>query len=572
MPVTFVDAPGILKVRTVAAGTDVDLIPPVDMIEFQQTSDSIPDDFCACCRITGRQRIVHCLLCCCVLRSMAALELHLGGKKHARKVLEKKSHIWDTANEEETTEKSKKKTSTTSKGRKMRQMAKMTLKERLMKNKKSGCPLLGLEFIEEYLSGHPADDPLYICRLAGCNNAWGYSFSMFYHLCGRQMKHNRNYLQYVCHEEDAYSLTRDMVLARSEKENIRLRWGREDRDYSAITRFIDVTKYDKIRRLSTPWEEPNRRLLGEGAADPLLSGTPSEVFEPSNKYRRRESSACHEKVDRDFVKDAEGMVEALDNNQISIEENLNAIEKGEGSAKLTGFLAEQLRQHRIILDMIHKSANAKLVPDDIKTLKEALPGLIRRTERALTKDRNPLEKIREAVAAHEGKVKDFIGSRRDDDYVEVSQQGRRLKRSVEQFAASDESALKEKNTLLELCCNLEKELEERAEDLSTILEREMEKSKEKCCSQYKEELKAFVNTLVMPYYRNSDQPRMVRIKDEKMLDQQVANISEKIFTSECKIFESSNRPWKRFSFAGINVDNVRDYVTKKMELLPPIVD
>ena len=74
---------------------------------------------------------------------------------------------------------------------------------------------IGLSFITEYRSvRRPHDRPMYSCSLRGCKSAWGDSDSMFHHLCGKQLKHQRNYLIHVTKDPLAHSMTKSELLNR----------------------------------------------------------------------------------------------------------------------------------------------------------------------------------------------------------------------------------------------------------------------------------------------------------------------------------------------------------------------
>ena len=75
--------------------------------------------------------------------------------------------------------------------------------------------MTGLKFITEYSNvKNPRDPKMYSCALQGCKSAWGDSESMFYHLCGKQLKHQRNYLMNVVKDSLAHSLTKSELLNR----------------------------------------------------------------------------------------------------------------------------------------------------------------------------------------------------------------------------------------------------------------------------------------------------------------------------------------------------------------------
>jgi hypothetical protein len=90
----YVDIKGLIELRTVY--DDPSYRDPeneeddVDMLDFQEEWDCIPENFCAKDRDYGCQRIFFCLACDCDMKSLISLESHVGGSKHAKKAIELK--------------------------------------------------------------------------------------------------------------------------------------------------------------------------------------------------------------------------------------------------------------------------------------------------------------------------------------------------------------------------------------------------------------------------------------------------------------------------------------------------
>ena len=89
----FVDMPGVIEVRTVyddhafeGSGGEDDQ--PLDMYDFQEENEHLPENFCAKDKTNGVQKIFWCLVCECDMKSFGIIESHIGGSKHQRKLVE----------------------------------------------------------------------------------------------------------------------------------------------------------------------------------------------------------------------------------------------------------------------------------------------------------------------------------------------------------------------------------------------------------------------------------------------------------------------------------------------------
>merc|ERR1719348_2536154 len=64
---------------------------PWDFYDFQNYISDIPKDYCH--KYGDEQYVFHCLVCPCSLTSLEPLRVHVMGRKHVRKALEKKRRV-----------------------------------------------------------------------------------------------------------------------------------------------------------------------------------------------------------------------------------------------------------------------------------------------------------------------------------------------------------------------------------------------------------------------------------------------------------------------------------------------
>ena len=174
----FVEIPGIVEIRWVSDDPDY-YVPPIDL--FDEQKNGLPDYYGKKDKQTTEQAFFTCNVCECDLKSVVTLRAHCKGTQHVRKALQKKKEYRKMKKEEEA------RASTSDRGQDQHFR---TLFEHLESTSEA---VVGLEYITEYHSGNPSDDPLYHCGLEACEDAQGDAEFMRDHILSN--RHRQSFLE-----------------------------------------------------------------------------------------------------------------------------------------------------------------------------------------------------------------------------------------------------------------------------------------------------------------------------------------------------------------------------------------
>lgn len=228
-----------------------------------------------------------------------------------------------------------------------------------------------------------SEPKMYSCSLQGCKSAWGDSDSMFHHLCGKQLKHQRNYLIHVTKDSLAASLTKSELLNRANEEEERLRDTLEERDYSVINRVQDEEAYLEIRNRDENWSEAKALLTAR--MDGGDSAAVNSNFQSLGDRNSRSRRGVKREADGNVVKDwrspitarerADQVIEDLDKLETRIQSNLDLIAGG-GWNSVRKITIEAMRQFRFQVGLFEKNAaHRPLVELEFRTLKSEMEEL-----------------------------------------------------------------------------------------------------------------------------------------------------------------------------------------------------
>lgn len=211
----------------------------VDLYDFQKT-DTFAAEFNNeyFCRMDWEnlQNVFYCLLCAADLKSWATLLAHCSGRKHVKAVMNKKKRDFGVEEEPINAPKAKKKKRTQNVIPNPREF----LQDKLPR---AEGPVLGLEYVTEYLSSDRRDNPIYTCSLDGCKSAWGSSDDMFFHVGNPTHLKNFLSLQSDCDLKGANNAqTMQKAMEMESPTDVVIKSVRNDRKYDEILRTENGTK------------------------------------------------------------------------------------------------------------------------------------------------------------------------------------------------------------------------------------------------------------------------------------------------------------------------------------------
>lgn len=273
----YVDSYGIMEVRT--ASEDIDFEDrPIDMLDFQESTQTIPDDFCHKNRSTTEQKFFFCQVCNCDLKNLKPLRDHVKGNKHIRKACEKKREIMGLPKDPQNAPRKK-----DIKKERPRVDVGMTLQHRL-----EGCgePAIGLEYITEFSNPRDRKDHrMYTCKLQGCKSAWGTSDDIYNHV--KNHKHQKNFFKKMFPDDLRINgWTKDTLLTEAAKYE-EDEGGADERDYGVINMVNDYEEYMELRNRPDNWSEKKAQMG-------IVGDRMNSNLEPLGKSRKRRTSEAVE--------------------------------------------------------------------------------------------------------------------------------------------------------------------------------------------------------------------------------------------------------------------------------------
>ncbi len=169
-------------------------------MDFQRHCAEIPEDYCR--KDSGEQNFFHCLVCQCPMKSIKSLDAHVLGRKHIRRALGRKREDLvgfrpPPANVARLPEQRKRSRPSGPPS------PRDCVKDRL---ERTDEPVLGLEFITEFVCSDRSKHRIYTCGLDGCKSAWGTAEDICNHLKNR--KHHKNYMRHRFPQEASFLPTK----------------------------------------------------------------------------------------------------------------------------------------------------------------------------------------------------------------------------------------------------------------------------------------------------------------------------------------------------------------------------